>query len=413
MLAAQIGSRHNYAIPAAFEASGVLEAFYTDLCGTVGIGRLAKVVSCLSGERLPQVRALGRRQLPPRIAGKSRTFDWVSMRHLIRLRSSDAIATTRLWEEFAVALGERMAKAGFGAATHLFSVMHETGHLLAIAKARGLVTGADVCIAPSWQRILRAEHERYPGWDDPRPTFHEAMGPRFRPYATMLDHADIFVCPSEFVRADLVDNFGVEQGRTRIVPYAVAPSWFEIAPRPERGRVLFAGTADLRKGIHIFAQASQMLMAAGDHYEFRVAGEVSPRIRARPEVGALTFLGRVPRDKVHLEFQRADVVVLPSLVEGSAGVTYEALASGVPTVTTRAAGSVVRHGTDGLIVKEGNPLALAEAIAKIVSDRPLRDRMSISARDHARTFSWEQYRQRLLSAVLGGRAAGSFASDEH
>ncbi|WP_376705423.1 glycosyltransferase family 4 protein [Mesorhizobium sp. ISC25] len=228
----------------------------------------------------------------------------------------------------------------------------------------------------------------------------------------MLDHADILVCPSEFVRADLVDNFGVEPARTRIVPYAVAPSWFDIAPRPQRGRVLFAGTADLRKGIHIFGQASQMLMKAGDHYEFRVAGEVSPRIRARPEVGALTFLGRVPRDKVHIEFQRADVLVLPSLVEGSAGVTYEALAAGVPTVTTRAAGSVVRHGTDGLIVEEGSPLALAEAIAKIVSDRALRDRMSLSARDHARTFSWERYRQRLVTAVLGERAAGSFSSDE-
>ena len=47
--------------------------------------------------------------------------------------------------------------------------------------------------------------------------------------------------------------------------------------------------------------------------------------------------------------------VLPSLAEGSAEVTYEAIAAGVPVVTTRAAGSVVRDGIEGRIVPERDP----------------------------------------------------------
>jgi len=59
---------------------------------------------------------------------------------------------------------------------------------------------------------------------------------------------------------------------------------------------------------------------------------------------SLSFLGRVPRDRIHEEFQTADLFVLPTLAEGSAEVTYEALAAGLPVITTKSAGSVVRDG---------------------------------------------------------------------
>ena len=91
--------------------------------------------------------------------------------------------------------------------------------------------------------------------------------------------------------------------------------------------------------------------------------------------------------------------VLPSLAEGSAEATYEALAAGVPVVTTRAAGSVVRDGIDGRIVPERDPVALADAIAEIVEDRDKRARMSEAARERARDYTWERYGERLVGAL--------------
>jgi glycosyltransferase involved in cell wall biosynthesis len=91
--------------------------------------------------------------------------------------------------------------------------------------------------------------------------------------------------------------------------------------------------------------------------------------------------------------------VLPSLAEGSAETTYEALACGVPVVTTLEAGSVVRDGIEGRIVPSRDPEALASAIAEIVQDRQKRERMSRAARERARDYTWERYGERLLAAL--------------
>ena len=81
------------------------------------------------------------------------------------------------------------------------------------------------------------------------------------------------------------------------------------------------------------------------------------------------------------------MLVLPTLADSFGLVQLEAMAAGIPVVTTRTAGSVVRHGIDGLIVPERDPSALAEATAQIVEDRALRERMSIAARERARDYT--------------------------
>jgi glycosyltransferase involved in cell wall biosynthesis len=122
-------------------------------------------------------------------------------------------------------------------------------------------------------------------------------------------------------------------------------------------------------------------------------------VSGKPVCQALSFLGRVPRAAIADEFATADVLVLPTLAEGSASVTYEALAAGVPVITTNAAGSVGRHDVDGLIVPERDPDALAAAIEDIVEDRARRDAMAAAARAHATQYSWRRYRERLLQAI--------------
>src|SRR5262249_8505924 len=165
------------------------------------------------------------------------------------------------------------------------------------------------------------------------------------------------------------------------------------------GRILFAGTADLRKGIHYLAMAAEKLLEHGLHYEFRVAGDVERSVANQRQCRYLTFLGRVPRAEMSREFASADLFVLPALAEGSAEATYEALACGVPVVTTREAGSIGRDGIEGRIIPSLNAEALANAIAEIVDDRQKRERLSRAARERARDYTWARYGQRLLEAL--------------
>ncbi len=76
----------------------------------------------------------------------------------------------------------------------------------------------------------------------------------------------------------------------------------------------------------------------------------------------------------------ADVFVFPSLFEGSAVVTYEALACGLPSIVTAEAGSVVRHGLEGLVVPARDVEALAEAMERLGCDPGLREDFAASAR---------------------------------
>ena len=99
------------------------------------------------------------------------------------------------------------------------------------------------------------------------------------------------------------------------------------------------------------------------------------------------------------EYARADVFVLPSLSEGMALAHLEAMAAGVPVIATPNCGSVVRDGVDGFIVPVRDREMLAARIEEIVSDRQLRERMSINARQRAQEFSIERYGERLLAVL--------------
>jgi glycosyltransferase involved in cell wall biosynthesis len=277
-------------------------------------------------------------------------------------------------------------------------MLGEGGPFLEAAKRKGLTVVCDVYILLSTLRVVVAEQRAFPEWEPATDSGAvEAMEMAARD--GLLAHSDFLMCPSDTVRDDLVAHWGVSAERTKVVPYGMHPRWLEIKPRPIAGRVLFVGTADLRKGIHYLAMAAERLSAEGRKYEFRVAGHASPEVTGQSVCRHLTFLGRVPRDRITEEFQQADVFVLPSLAEGSAGATYEALASGVPVVTTRSSGSVVRDGVEGRIVAERDHVALAEAITQLTDDRPLREQMAAAARERAADYTWERYGERLLAAL--------------
>jgi len=92
-------------------------------------------------------------------------------------------------------------------------------------------------------------------------------------------------------------------------------------------------------------------------------------------------------------------MVLPALAEGSAYVCYEALACGLPVITTPNAGSVVRDGIEGYIVPIRDADALAERIMRLAHNRPLLAEMSNRAVARAEEYVWERWSERLLGAI--------------
>ena len=76
----------------------------------------------------------------------------------------------------------------------------------------------------------------------------------------------------------------------------------------------------------------------------------------------------VPRSEVIRHYEWADIFLLPSLCEGSATSTYEALTAGLPVVCTPNCGSVVRHGTEGYLVPIRDPGAISDRLEALATD---------------------------------------------
>jgi glycosyltransferase involved in cell wall biosynthesis len=197
---------------------------------------------------------------------------------------------------------------------------------------------------------------------------------------------------------------GADPGKIDIVEYGLSEEWLSTIPEPVPGRVLFVGSVGLRKGNHYLAQAKRILDRRRVKTEVRVVGPANFAIARQPEFQGPTYCGQVPRSGVVDEFRRADVFVLPTLSDSFALVHLEALACGVPVITTPNCGSLVRDGVDGFIVSIRDAEAIADKIEMIVQDRELRERMSWNAKRRARDFTWARYGERLLHAISSATA---------
>jgi glycosyltransferase involved in cell wall biosynthesis len=263
------------------------------------------------------------------------------------------------------------------------------------AKRRGCRIASDIVISPTFYEVLAKERAKWPGWEPPRRFDNDAERYR-RHMEKLVSISDMLISPSDTVDDGLATLKGFDARKLVRVPYGLGAAEIRRG-HPEPRRVLFAGQAALRKGLPYLAEAARILKPLG--YDIRVAGHASRTVKERTECSSLTFLGYLDPKQMAREFYRTDIFCLPSLAEGMASVTLEALACGVPCVVTRSAGAPVRDGHDGRIVAEGDGIATACAIRAIAEDRVLRDRMSEAALQTAAQHSLQAIGDRLQMAL--------------
>jgi glycosyltransferase involved in cell wall biosynthesis len=219
------------------------------------------------------------------------------------------------------------------------------------------------------ERVLAEERRRWPDWETPSPDDGwQALAER---EAEEWELADAIVAGSPFVAATLRQEAGRELPCV-IVPHpppavAEAPGLNRDFARRGGGlNVLFAGTLELRKGIQYFWGAAR-LASKGD-IRFRAVGppRISPAAIARLREVA-EVVGAVPRSDMARHYAWADVLVLPTLAEGAANVCAEALAHGVPVITTPCAGTTIRDGREGYLIAPRDEQALALRLEELAA----------------------------------------------
>lgn len=211
-----------------------------------------------------------------------------------------------------------------------------------------------------------------------------------------LSECDYITVPSEFAAESMVRG-GVDRKKLLLIPFGVNVDKYRPVVKADKTfRVLFMGQVSIRKGI-------PYLLAAWDGLklkdaELAIVGAAFPDTKGILEKYSgnptVKFYGHI-RDPVKM-FQSSSIFVFPSIEEGSALVNYEAMACGLPVVTTGNSGSVVRDGVDGYVIPIRDTAAIREKIETLYADRGKREMMGASARARIEKYTWHNYGDNLV-----------------
>jgi glycosyltransferase involved in cell wall biosynthesis len=199
----------------------------------------------------------------------------------------------------------------------------------------------------------------------------------------------------------LREQLGVAPDRLRIAPYLtsqpVIPPDRPAADPEGRVRVLFLNSITRRKGLdRLIAAVARLDPPVRQRMLLRVVGDGPDRPACARLAGALgiagtvCFEGALPWARVGEAYAAADVFVSPTLADYRSLAGFEALAAGLPVIASchdGAAAEVVEDGVNGFLVDPRDPEALAQALARLIADAPLRTRLAAASRARAARFT--------------------------
>jgi glycosyltransferase involved in cell wall biosynthesis len=215
---------------------------------------------------------------------------------------------------------------------------------------------------------------------------------------THARRADRVIVSSRFAAGEVQRRFNVEAERIAICP-AGAPDWDNHGPGGDAsGYLLFMGTLDARKNVGGLLQAyGQLLARSARTPKLVIAGGSGPDaakwledIAEPPLAGHVEYLGYVAADRREELFRGARLFVLPSFEEGFGLPVLEAMASGVPVITSNRGALPEVVGDAGLMIDPDDTAALSAALERIVTDPALRETLAQRGADRARQFTWKR-----------------------
>ncbi len=309
-----------------------------------------------------------------------------------------------VWEQAEKWFDRLVARNHLNGADAVYAYEHAALETFRAQKARG---GLCIYEQPTTHYlttadILDTEFELYPEAQ----TAHDRHLIKHRPRRDRrkdqeLELADLVIVYSTFSKRSLV-RAGIPEDRIRVVPLG-APAPVSEIPRGRKSPFIFlsAGNQTVRKGVHYLLEAWRKLSPGGD-VELWLIGRMSlpPRLLADLP-GRVVVRPSVPREELFELYRRAGVLVLPSLGEGFGMVITEALANGLPVITTcnTAGPDFIEPGKNGFLVPIRDSEALAATMQWCIEHREEVGVMGQAAIDTAARWQWSDHHSALAAAV--------------
>jgi glycosyltransferase involved in cell wall biosynthesis len=287
----------------------------------------------------------------------------------------------------------------------------------AVLPAAALMGGIDVVHSPSFiMPMVRAGRRHlltvYDMTFFSHPECHIPLR-RSRPYLkaiiASLRRADMVTVPSESTKREILRCLpGMDAAKIRVVVPGINDEFKPMPPRRlaaaadtlglSKPYVLYVGTLEPRKNLLTLVDAFHRLVEEHDVEEDLVlAGKAGwgyeplfERIRDHGLDDRIHRLGYVPQELMPGLVGGAKLFVYPSLAEGFGFPPLEAMACGVPTIASDSTSLAENLDGAAVLVSPHDPVALGEAMVKVLKDEPVRNELRQKGLDRARSFRWEQ-----------------------
>jgi len=213
----------------------------------------------------------------------------------------------------------------------------------------------------------------------------------------LADH--IFVA-SSMTQQSLLDS-GIEPQKISVIPYGAPTGYFYPQPKSDQSfRALFVGRVSPRKGVHYLLQAWEELRLHDAELLF-VGSNIMPEGWLEQHSDRCRHIDSVAHASLNQYYSSASVLVFPSLVEGFGLAITEAMACGIPVITTpnTAAPDIITDGIEGFIIPIRDVEALKEKLEWCYSHPQELVKMGQAARRKAEKLSWQQYRWQLINNI--------------
>jgi glycosyltransferase involved in cell wall biosynthesis len=237
----------------------------------------------------------------------------------------------------------------------------------------------------------------------------------------LLERSSIVLADSRFTAGELSDVYDIPAEKVRVVYPGLNPAFLEEPSEEEVETALraycieppylaYIGNLHPRKNLATLLEAFALLRGRGLEHRLAVIGggglgrlnnaeyrKLAFRVRDLGLEEAVVFTGYVPDERLKCLLARADMLVFPSIYEGFGLPPLEAMACGVPVITSRRASLPEVVGEAALLLED--PLEAQEIVEKVeslISDPGLRSRLIEEGRANSRAFSWERAAREVL-----------------
>lgn len=321
---------------------------------------------------IPPLRA-PHRQLPEKLRGKIRSLQWAELLRASANRFSAKLGH-EIWWRNETAFDRRVARQFSGSSSVLLAMEHAALASFRAQKAAGGKTVLRQVMAHADEsdavvrKSIRVGDKDLQGRAWILPDLERSRQRKLEEYAL----ADRILANSDFVRDSMI-RCGIAAEKVVAIPTGCPDVVSRVRP-PGSGnrplRFLFVGGVGYRKGVDTLIEAWRNLPSQSMDLVL-AGGVVDPAIAATAERLGIRVLGHISSQMLGQAFLDADVLVLPSRLEGLAHSLLEALSHGLPIIATSetGAGRFLRDGENGWLVPAEDATALRSAMQDALERR--------------------------------------------